>query len=56
MRVEKLKRDLRGLFFTRRVLNIRNVLPEEVAEADTITMFKKYLDRKVSVLYASIPL
>ena len=41
----KLKRDVRGKFFTQRVVNAWNALPEEVVEADSITTFKRHLDR-----------
>ena len=36
----KFKRDVRGMFFTQRVGNAWNALPE-----DSITTFKRYLDR-----------
>ena len=41
----KFKRDVRGRFFTQRVVNAWNALPEEVVEADSITTFKRHLDR-----------
>lgn len=31
-----------------KLVNIWNALPEEVVEADTITMFKRYLDRHMN--------
>ena len=45
MRGGKFKRDVRGKFFTQRMMNAWNALPEEVEEADSITMFKRHLDR-----------
>ena len=44
----KFKRDVRGRFFTQRVVNAWNTLPEEVVEADSVTTFKKHLDRYVN--------
>eukprot|EP00061_Rhincodon_typus_P017961 g46916.t1 len=40
----KFKRDVRGKFFTQRVVGAWNALPEEVVEADTIAAYKKHLD------------
>ena len=45
MRGERFKRDLRGNFFTQRVVRVWDELPEEVVEAGTITTFKRHLDR-----------
>ena len=45
MRGRKFKRDARGKFFTQRMVNAWNALPEEVVEADSMTMFKRHLDR-----------
>ena len=44
MRGERYKRIQRGNFFTQRVVNVWNELPETVVEADTILSFKKQLD------------
>ena len=44
MRGEKCKSVQRGNFFTQRVVNVWNKLPEVVAEAGTILSFKKHLD------------
>lgn len=51
-RVYKLKvgwtrfnKNLRSIFFTRRVVGVWNEVPEEVEVADTTTVFKRHLDR-----------
>ncbi|MBB6707133.1 reverse transcriptase family protein [Proteus mirabilis] len=44
VRGERYKRDLRGNFFTQRVVRVWNELPEEVVEAGTIATFKRHLD------------
>lgn len=37
---------MRGNFFTHKVVDIWNELPEEMVEAGTITTFKIHLDRR----------
>jgi len=41
----RVKYDLRKLFFTNRVVNIWNSLPEYVVHADTVNCFKSRLDK-----------
>ena len=41
---EKFRGDVRGKFFTQRVVNVWNSLPGEVVGAGTIAAFKRYLD------------
>ena len=45
VRGERFKRDLRGNFFTQRVVRIWNELPGKVVEAGTIETFKKHLHK-----------
>jgi len=45
---EKFRGDVRGRFFTQRVVNVWNVLPEEVVGAGTIAAFKGHLDKYMS--------
>ena len=45
VRGERFKRDLRGNFFTQRVVHIWNELPEKVVEAGSIATFRKHLDK-----------
>ena len=49
----KFKRDVRGKFFTQRMVNAWNTLPEEAVEADSIATFKRRLDRYMNM--TSIP-
>ncbi|PLS49478.1 hypothetical protein CYV29_15670, partial [Carnobacterium maltaromaticum] len=42
---EKFRGDMRGKFFTQRVVGAWNALPAEVVDAGTIASFKMYLDR-----------
>ena len=41
----RFKRDVRGRFFTQRVVGTWNSLPGEVVEADTVMTFKGRLDK-----------
>jgi len=50
VRGRKFKRDGRSRFFTQRVVNVWNVLPDKVVEADSRTMFKRHLDRYMNRL------
>ena len=43
----KFKGDIRGKFFTQRVVGAWNALPESVVEADTLVKFKKLLERYI---------
>lgn len=43
-----LKRGLKGnFFFAQLMVDTWNLLPEEVVESHTITMFKRHLDRQL---------
>ena len=44
VRGERHKKVQRGNFFTQRVVNVWNKLPEVIVEASTILSFKKHLD------------
>jgi len=46
VRGEWFKRNLRGNFFTQRVVRVWNEVPEKVVEAGTIATFKKHLNGK----------
>ena len=50
VRGAKYNSDIRGMFFTQRVLGAWNALPGRVVEADTLTSFKTYLDSHMSSL------
>ena len=45
----KFKGDVRGKFFTQRVVGVWNVLPGVVVEADTIGVFKGLLDKHMNM-------
>ena len=45
VRGAKFKGDVRGRFFTQRVVGAWNSLPGEVVEADMIVSFKGWLDK-----------
>ena len=45
VRGERFKRDLRGNFFTQKMVHIWNELPEKVVEAGSIATFIKHFDK-----------
>ena len=48
IRGERFSREVRGSFFTQRMMIAWNALPSEVVEADTLVTFKTYLDRHMN--------
>ena len=48
--MEEFKGDVRGRFFTQRVVGAWNSLPGEVVEADTVVSFKGHLDKYMNRL------
>ena len=48
VRWERFSKDVRGSFFTQRVVGAWNALPSEVVEAVMLATFKTYLDRHMN--------